>query len=102
MAKNTFESEVIDGVTVEYVSELKERQFPAGCGIINMGTTCNGVKVDKEKLLRGYGKEGAAIAVTRGFKRVQIASYGDLSYHGLTKGEIVPLSTMYVARLLKR
>lgn len=79
-------TETIDGVQIDYLTDWDNRF----------------VSKDMKGLLQGYGKQIAPIAAKKGYKRVQIGSLGDMSYFGLTSGRFVPLSTMFVARFLKR
>lgn len=78
-------SEVIDGIQIDYLTDWNNRFAP---------------KTLKETM-KGYAKQIAPIAAKKGYKRVQIASLGDFSYFGLTD-KLIGLSTGFAARLLKR
>jgi hypothetical protein len=90
MAIKVAHTETIDGVKIDYLS-WGDRKI-----------TSDSKQVSISEIMHGYGKLIAPQAAKHGFARVQIGSVGDFSYFHVTSGKFVPLSTMFLARLLKR
>ena len=94
MAIDVKHTEMIDGVKIEYLSWGNHR--------ISCGTGLNAKSKTLKEILQPYGEICAKAARKGGFKRVQIGSHGDYYFNGITKGRLVSLDTMFVARFLKR
>jgi hypothetical protein len=94
MAIEIAHTETIHGVKIDYLS-WGDRKI----------TTISGNKEEQVSIkdtMHKYGETIAPHAAKHGFPHVQIGSIGDFSYFHITSGKFIPLSTMYVARLLKR
>lgn len=92
MAAKPEHAVTINGVKIEYLS-YGNNKITAGSG---------GMQISVKEIMDNYGKLVAPQAAKQGYSRVQIGSHGDFYHLGITKGIFVPLSTMYVARLLKK